>query len=76
MLDFQVPRQLDKPYPSPPLAGVPVYRWDGVVWTTQDAPTSQPDGVVRYDAAQTLTSYPENAGPHQHLRRAARCAGL
>jgi hypothetical protein len=34
-LDFPNSPTVGQLYPSPPVAGVPVYRWDGTVWTMQ-----------------------------------------
>jgi hypothetical protein len=39
-------------YPQPPVAGVPVYRWDGQKWTMQSA---QPKAVVFADGSQPMT---------------------
>ena len=41
-------------YPVPPVAGVPVYVWDGEKWTMSQLPAVT--DVVRYDTAQSLTS--------------------
>jgi hypothetical protein len=47
-------------YPSPPVAGMPVYRWDGAKWTTvgansvyvyvADAPPSAPDSSLWWES--------------------------
>ena len=41
-------------YPVPPVAGVPVYVWDGEKWTMSQSPAVT--DVVRYDTAQSLTA--------------------
>lgn len=35
MLDFPSSPSVGQLYPNPAIAGVPVYRWDGTVWTNQ-----------------------------------------
>jgi hypothetical protein len=52
MLDFPSAPTVGQKYPQPPLAGVPVYSWDGEKWTT---PTQTGIGAVRYDMPQGLT---------------------
>jgi len=52
MLDFPSAPTVGQKYPQPPVAGVPVYSWDGEKWTT---PTQTGIGAVRYDMPQGLT---------------------
>jgi hypothetical protein len=53
-------------YPQPPVAGLPVYRWDGQKWTTQGTAyvTKTPvytDGSTAMTAALTLSGDPVNS---------------
>jgi hypothetical protein len=54
-------------YPSPPVAGVPVYRWDGTVWGTSGATNDkQPlysDGTVPMQAGKQLTLAQDPVAP-------------
>jgi hypothetical protein len=51
-------------YPQPPVAGVPVYRWDGQKWTTQGATATKTpvytDGSTAMAAQLTLVTPPVN----------------
>jgi hypothetical protein len=52
-------------YPQPPVAGLPVYRWDGQKWTTQGAPATRTpvytDGSTPMTAQLTLVAPPVNS---------------
>lgn len=53
-LNFPNAPTVGQQWPSPPVAGVPVYQWDGEKWTA--GPPAIPDGLVHYDISQSLTS--------------------
>jgi hypothetical protein len=54
-LDFPATPTVGQLYPSPPTAGVPVYRWDGEKWIASTISGSVPD-PVRYGVVQALTA--------------------
>lgn len=62
-LDFPTSPTVGQTYPSPPVAGVPVYTWNGVTWNTIPSTAKVPvytDGSTAMTAALTLSGLPVN----------------
>jgi hypothetical protein len=62
-LDFPASPSVNQKYPQPPVAGVPVYSWDGEKWRIADLSGKTPiytDGSTAMAAQLTLVSPPLN----------------